>query len=354
MYKQRLSNIELLRILSIFFILVVHADFLNFGEPTPSDMRENTLVSVSKVFFETLGFVCVDVFIFISGWFGVHASFKKICKLIFQCFFLFLLLYILSLLFGWGAFSIKSFLERLVESLAPGWFIKAYLVLYIFTPVLNKFVEYSSERQLRYILITFYTVQSVYGWLFPNLVGGEATMFIHGYSTTSFAGLYLLARYWRLYFYGRQNNLSSFITNKNMFTLWILVVVMNTLLWCVTCFFNIGQIYSRILSYTSPFIIVQSVCMFMSFNTLEVKSKYINRIGASSLAVFIVHDGWFGKRPFFDTLNYIDGKYSGWTCLLIIFSFLFFVFFLSILMDQLRVLCWNSVSKYIPEGMLDT
>jgi surface polysaccharide O-acyltransferase-like enzyme len=75
-----------------------------------------------------------------------------------------------------------------------GWFIKAYIGLLILSPILNTFIENTTEKQLRWTIIYFYIFQTLYGW-FP----GGAQFFEYGYSTMSFIGLYLLARYLRLY-----------------------------------------------------------------------------------------------------------------------------------------------------------
>lgn len=75
-----------------------------------------------------------------------------------------------------------------------GWFIKAYLLLYIISPVLNAFVENVSRRTLRNVLVAYWGLLVLLGWVF------EATDYINnGYSIVSFVGLYLLARYMRVW-----------------------------------------------------------------------------------------------------------------------------------------------------------
>lgn len=85
--KERQSNIELLRIIAMFLVLLVHANFYSLGVVTPQDIRAFSLDSVLKVFFEAISINCVDIFVLISGWFGIRASFKGGCKFLFQCFF---------------------------------------------------------------------------------------------------------------------------------------------------------------------------------------------------------------------------------------------------------------------------
>jgi len=49
--KIRESNFELLRIIAMFMVLVLHADFQALGEPTRADIISSPLTSSLKVFF---------------------------------------------------------------------------------------------------------------------------------------------------------------------------------------------------------------------------------------------------------------------------------------------------------------
>ena len=86
-HKTRDSNIELLRMLAMFLVLLVHADFFSLGTPTLQDIQTSTLDSTLRIFFEALSIVCVNVFVLISGWFGIRPSLKGVSNFIFQCLF---------------------------------------------------------------------------------------------------------------------------------------------------------------------------------------------------------------------------------------------------------------------------
>ena len=73
------------------------------------------------------------------------------------------------------------------------WFVRAYIILYLFSPALNAYVDHVSRQHLKAFLIAFYIAQIVYR--FYNYGGWYAG----GYSPLSFMGLYTLARYMRLY-----------------------------------------------------------------------------------------------------------------------------------------------------------
>ena len=61
--KVRQSNMELLRIIAMFLVLLVHADFFSLGAPSASDCVNASVDSSLKVFFElvlTYLFVSLD------------------------------------------------------------------------------------------------------------------------------------------------------------------------------------------------------------------------------------------------------------------------------------------------------
>ena len=192
--KIRQSNMELLRIIAMFLVLLVHADFFSLGAPSASDCVEAPIDSCLKVFFEAISIACVDIFVCLSGWFGIRPTIKGFSNFVFQCLFWLIGLYVVTLILGTSSISIEG-LKGCFALTKLNWFIKAYILLYILAPVLNAFVEKASQKDFRNVLIAFFTFEFIYGWIFS----GSTQHIQSGYSTISFIGLYLLARYVRLY-----------------------------------------------------------------------------------------------------------------------------------------------------------
>ena len=192
--KVRQSNMELLRIIAMFLVLLVHTDFFSLGAPSASDCVNAPVDSSLKVFFEAISIACVDIFVCLSGWFGIRPSVRGFSNFIFQCLFWLIGLYIFTLIIGTSSLS-KEGLKGCFALTKLNWFIKAYILLYILAPVLNAFIEKASQKDFRNVLIAFFTFEFIYGWIFS----GSTQHIQSGYSTISFIGLYLLARYVRLY-----------------------------------------------------------------------------------------------------------------------------------------------------------
>ena len=71
MSKERLSNIELLRLLAILFIVMMHAAGLLIG----TDHLPNRIVLTA---INAVGNMGVTVFILISGYFGIHFRWSRL------------------------------------------------------------------------------------------------------------------------------------------------------------------------------------------------------------------------------------------------------------------------------------
>lgn len=325
----RQSNIELLRILAMFLVLVVHADFWALGGPTAADFSANPLNAFTRTLIESISIVCVNVFILISGWFGIKPSLKGFCNFVFQCAFFLFGIYAILLATGYAQFSLKGIAGCLCLTQA-NWFIRAYVGLYILAPLLNLFMEKSSKRTLELFLMAFFIFQTIWGW------SGAAKFVEQGYSTFSFIGLYILARYTRLYAKENVTNWGGHI--------YIVGVILNTLFY-----YLLRKIGSGIdaYSYVNPIVVVASLGLLLWFSNLKIgTSKGINWVAKSSFGVFLIHSNPNIGEPIFKKLM-IDlyDTHDGLMCLVVIFAALLGVYVLGTLFDQPRKWLWNRISS---------
>lgn len=176
----RQSNIELLRVIAMIMVLGLHT-FI-----APEVITLDTLTSrVAFDFFkESACISAVNLFILISGYFGIKWKLKSFWSLVFQLVFF--------NLFGWAICVIFGHRTVSLGALGLGWFTgwwftTIYLGLYLIAPVLNAFIEKITPRQLSYFLFVFYVYQTVSQQWVSN-------SFDAGYSIMSFFGLYLTGR----------------------------------------------------------------------------------------------------------------------------------------------------------------
>ena len=220
------------------------------------------------------------------------------------------------------------------------WFVKCYLGLYLFAPVLNAFAERVPRSAFRLFLVSFFLFQTVYGWLMPS----GAAYIEQGYSAFSFMGLYLLARYVRLH--------SGALWQRNRrfdLTVYLLFVLLNTLCAFATARLGVPLGTALCFAYTNPFIILASLHFLLFFSKISFRSRLVNEVSVSCFAIYLVHSNAFLADPCYDDLI------LGWFRTLSTIPFLGHVvllmaavFVASILFDRVRILLWQPLSRKLP------
>ena len=77
----RQSNIELLRLIIMFFVLVLHTNYLSIGEPHINEI--SSIEFIIRNFIESFNFIAVIVFVLISGYFSIRLKRESIANYIF-------------------------------------------------------------------------------------------------------------------------------------------------------------------------------------------------------------------------------------------------------------------------------
>lgn len=332
MLVERNSNIEALRIVAMFMVLALHVNFMSIGEPTTAEAIIEPFPTFLRVFFQQFANIAVDLFVLISGWYGIKCSVRGVAKFLFQSVFIITFMYVLGLLMGYAALEPKQILEcLLLESNA--WFVKCYLALFILSPVLNIYCQNTTERQQRNLLIGFYVFQTVFGAFTMS-----ASFIKAGFSTFSFVGLYLLARYMRVY--GQR----IWIYSK-----WIYVIsIIGSVLWFyLPLRFGVMRLAYMSILYTSPFCITGDLGLVMWIANMPPKrNRYVNFLAVSCFAVFLCHacNVWTVKE-FVALAKQIYDLYSGLFYIIVIVAYMTIVFGLSIAIDQLRKYAWSFLDK---------
>lgn len=277
--KVRLSNIELLRILSMLGVLIVHADFGALGEPTRAELLSTPTYTVIRTSLEAFAIVAVNVFVLISGWFGINFRWSSLCKLLFQCVFFFFGIYFICYIFGLVEIRpLKGVYMSLMLS-ENAWFVKSYLGMFLFAPVMNAFIESASKKQIKIFLLCFFVFQSIYGWISTG-----ASFISGGYSSFSFMGLYLLARY----VWVHKPQWSQWSIRRD-FTAYGILSLITTLGILLFTYLDIYPLYAMFIRYSSPLIIAAALFLLLAFSKLSLSNTFINKVAASCFAVYLFH-----------------------------------------------------------------
>ena len=165
-------------------------------------------------FREASSISCVNLFVLISGYFSIKWKIRSISSLIFQVYFWIFVVYIICLIIGHAEFSYKELGKHIIGIMRGYWFIPAYIGLYVFAPLINAFVEKSTEKELLWYIVIFYIFFTIDALPFSTRYTNS------GYSIYSFIGLYLIGRYLRVSDFC---NLKAF-SSKRKIMLWIFIV----------------------------------------------------------------------------------------------------------------------------------
>lgn len=279
--KQRSSNLELFRILTMMSIVATHY-INNSGLMSTNGVVYSNPTSIHSIVLLLVGAwgkIGINSFVLITGYFMCKSNItlKKFLKLVCEWLFYKYAIGIIFYITGYSTFSLKSFIMFLIpiKSIGDG-FTPAYVVFFLFIPFLNILVKNMNERQhIRLLLLTGFT------YVFLATVPFFSVTFNY---VSWFMVLYLISSYIR--FYPRE------IYNNTK--LWGLLLLFSTAI-CISsvlaCDFVFRDSYFMFVMDSNQFLaVVESVCAFMFFKNLKIKnSKIINVIASATFGVLCIH-----------------------------------------------------------------
>lgn len=210
--KKRQLNYELLRIIAMLMIVCLH--YLSkgglLGNPARADM---TASGYAAWFVEAFCLVAVNVYVLISGYFGVDArgsmgsmangkkaAFMEVLRKPFQ---IWKQVFFYSMLFGCGAlvvgvqeFDLYQFFSYCFPiSTEHYWFATSYIILCLIMPFLNAGISCMDQKEIKYLLIGLLLIFSVSKTVIPMQLPWDK----YGYDSLWFVVLYLTGAYLKRY-----------------------------------------------------------------------------------------------------------------------------------------------------------
>lgn len=332
--KVRDSNFELLRIVAISMVLILHADFFSLEGPSAADIMSDLSGSSMRILIQALTISAVDIFVMISGYYGIQHSKHGIFNFLFQTFFYLIIIYVVCIACGLSKLNMTG-IKELFMLTSSNWFLKSYILLYIIAPVLNAFVSKANKRQFKFILISYYAFILIWGWLFPT----STDYIAGGYSPLFFVWLYLLARYMRLYSF-RLTQL-TFVTAIIFYSITAFFV----LLICISTYYIGGDaVYGYILlQYISPTTVATAMLLIIATSKLHISSKLINRLAASSFAVYLVCVNPNLLTPYRNLFSDLYHTYSDLMYWLIVLGLVAIIYIAIAVIDTIRIFLWKRI-----------
>lgn len=341
MTKVRQSNVELLRIIAMFLVLIVHANFTSISCPNINDVETAPISSFLRILTQSLSLICVNLFVLISGYFGINPKAKSIFNLIFQVVFFRIIAILVVIGLGLSQLSRGLFINIIPGS--GDWFVMSYLLLILFSPLINSFIKNTTAKQLLTYIFIFYIIQTLFGWILPIW----RSVYYNGYSFISMIGLYLLGRYLNLY----KSKLQQISAKYLIGTYFLISIFTTSILFCtIKTFDNFLLLdYAKTVfgSYLSPLVILSSVCLFLFVLKFDFRSKIVNWIAASVFAVYLIHCNPYLFTYYLDFCSSLFEQYNSIQYFFLITLFILSVFITAIIIDKIRIMTWNAIVKII-------
>ncbi len=211
-----MANIEVLRLLAMMMVISLH--YLAKGELLEKLTGPLSLQGHLAWILESFSIAAVDVYVLVSGYFLVETGFRcrRIIQLVLQVMFYTCLIPVVLVLTGYlPAYEITFY--NILQYIFPTnmlhyWFVSAYVLMFLFTPVLNAAVHAMKKKQLQMAIVILLVMESVSKTVIPVRLELDNL----GYDAYWFMVVYLIAAYIRLYGV-------SFLEGKKMGRYYILI-----------------------------------------------------------------------------------------------------------------------------------
>ena len=133
----RQSNLELLRIVSMLFIIMLHIGAASIGLPAP--LQTTTSRDIWVLIVESFSIIGVNCFALISGYFGIKASWRSFARFTLLCVVYAVSIYTFLAVLDLVPWSWNTWIKKwLVYTHSELWYVPAYLGLFLLSPFLNQ------------------------------------------------------------------------------------------------------------------------------------------------------------------------------------------------------------------------
>lgn len=330
--KKRLSNIELLRILSMIGIVISHWSV--HGLTLFNAVGENHFKDTIFISLHMLGKISVNIFVLISGYFLVknkfEIKFKKIVRIILQVLTYIILWFIFELILascGVISFSDVNYMALVFPIIDFNyWFLTMYIVLLLASPFINIVINNIDKKTHGVLLIVSFVMIYIF-----SIIGGGNWYNIFNL----FFFLYMLGAFIKKY------GINKRLKVRNSLLLFLLFLISAVVSIIIGGYF--GDPFGMI-EQGSFITLGISLFIFLIFIQLELQSNFINKLSKTMFGIYLLHDGHFrnlvwrimGTSKLTINSNPIE--------LLLNFCFsLIFIFIFGILFEMFRI---NVLEKY--------
>jgi len=284
--QRRNSNIELLRIISIFLIILGHFCLQTDWEFSHTSYLLESLIHT----FWIGGKLGVDIFVLITGYFLVCARFKihSFFKVWLEAYFYGVLVYAFALYMGIISLNLKDTIKTFLLSSTGylNWFVTAYLVMVALSPFLNILLRNLTKRNFQ-VMLGIFVFLAILKTLFHNPSIGST-----GNDSIWLIVIYCFGAYIRLF----EDDLKSISIGRYRIGLMLTLGMSVASVFCLDAIQRTYHIssnplfYGRFIDGFSPIQLLSAVFIFIIvIYKRPVHIYLVNKIASTTFAIYLIH-----------------------------------------------------------------
>ena len=361
--NERMTNLELLRIVSMLLVVILHFIGKSSNHPVLTD-AEMEAWEYGAWALESFAIVAVNVYMLLSGYLLAGSTFKvkRLVQLWLQLLFYSVGVGSVAAMLGYipGEGISLYYLAQLFLPVSTNhyWFMTAYVLMYLFLPVLMAGVGKLTKKQFQIVLCVLFLVFCGMKSVLPI----KLTTDMQGYDCIWYLCMALLAAYIRLY------GISFFRNKKRSLSVYLVSALG---IFGISMLFRyiyiqtgkLGDIVTVCYNYNHILVVFAGVGFFYLFLHMQVKngllSRVICKLAPYTLGVYLWHENIAIRYEWpLWIQNLLGGATEGTGWFLALFVSVVTVFAIGICLDMIRGLLFKGAHKLLlflkPYRKLDT
>ena len=341
---KRNSNFELMRIISMLFIILWHC--ILFGNILNN--CENQKVRLLFSFVEYIIVVHVNSYVLTTGYFQIDKKLKlsKVLQILNNAWFWKSLILIVFIIFNLIQPSkIDIFFNTFILDTGQYWFINIYVILYLISPFINILISKLDKKTYIKLLIVLTVILCLFPYLFMSNSFGFSN---DGYTLYHFVYLYFIGGYIKKFPLRKEYIINKMTINQYRFVLIIVFLLSCSINFLIYNFFvnnmNVGELFDGFAShiidvsrnYNNPFIIMQSISYFLFFETINFKNRFINKIAGLTTGIYLIHMNQYVKLFLYKWLKIDDISIVHIRFLIYVLFIVFLIFVICAILEWIR------------------
>lgn len=276
------TGINLFKLFSMFMIALLHV--LGMGGIIGAAAGTSSYYPVYLM--QNAAFCAVNCYALVSGYLMLGKEIKpsRITELWFEVFFYSVSISAIMMIVYRDLFSARNIVYAVTPIISNQyWYMTSYFMMYLFVPMMNKFADAANKKVFTATIVVILVLTT--GSL---MIKQDGFILNDGYSPIWLMIMYLVGAYMKKFNVGA----------KMKKWLALLLYVISSLCSFILCVFSnkllkimLGNDISY-LSYTSPFVVLSAIFLFIFFSKLKFgkkTEKFINYITPAALGVYLIH-----------------------------------------------------------------